>query len=342
MQYTRLGRTGLVVSRLCLGCMSFGDPSRGGHGWVLPEEDGRSIIRAALEAGINFFDTANVYSGGSSEEITGRALRDFARRDEIVLATKAHGPWRNAPNTSGLSRKSLMQAIDDSLTRLGTDYVDLFQTHRWDHETPIEETMEALHDIVKAGKARYIGASSMHAWQFAKAQRVAALNGWTEFVSMQPQVSLVYREEEREMIPQCIDMGVAVLPWSPLARGMLTRPFDVKTQRSQTDQFSKYLFTRTAENDRVIVEAVEAVSTAIGKPMAQVAMAWLLSKPGITSPIVGVTKLGQLDDAVAALEVSLDEPLIRQLEQPYLPREVVGLALPGTFRGRVSVKAPVE
>lgn len=340
MQYTRLGRTGLNVSRLCLGCMSFGDPSRGGHGWAMPEEDGREIIRAALEAGLNFFDTANSYSGGSSEEITGRALRDFARRDEIVLATKAFGHWRSAPNAGGLSRKALFQAIDDSLVRLGTDYVDLLQIHRWDHDTPIEETMEALHDIVKAGKARYIGASSMYAWQFAKAQRVAALGGWTQFVSMQPQVSLVYREEEREMIPQCMDMGVAVLPWSPLARGMLTRPFDTKTQRSQTDQFGKYLFARTAENDRAIVEAVQSVSEASGKPMAQVAMAWLLAKPGITAPIVGVTKLGQLIEAVGALDVRLDEQMIKELEQPYLPREIVGLASPAPFRGMVSVKEP--
>ena len=338
MQYTRLGRTGLNVSRLCLGCMSFGDTARGGHGWVISEEESRAVIRAALEAGINFFDTAKAYSGGSSEEITGRALKDFAHRDEIVLATKAFGPWRDAPNTGGLSRKALFQAVDDSLARLGTDYIDLLQIHRWDYDTPIEETMEALHDIVKSGRTRYIGASSMHAWQFAKAQHVADSNGWTRFVSMQPQVSLVYREEEREMIPQCIDMGVAVLPWSPLARGMLTRPFDTKTTRSETDMFTKYLFARTAENDRVIVGAVEQVAADIGKPMAQVAMAWLLGKPGITSPIVGVTKLPQLADAVAALDVTLDDAAVAKLEEHYIPRPVVGLSLPVTFGGQVSVR----
>ena len=339
MQYTRLGHTGLVVSRLCLGCMSFGDPSRGGHGWVVQEEDSRSIIRAALEAGINFFDTANSYSAGSSEEITGRALKDFARRDEMVIATKAWGPWRSAPNTGGLSRKALFQAVDDSLARLGTDYVDLFQIHRWDSETPIEETMEALHDIVKSGRARYIGASSMHAWQFAKAQHIAALNGWTKFVSMQPQVSLVYREEEREMIPQCVDMGVAVLPWSPLARGMLARPFDTRTERSTTDEFGKYLFARTAENDRAVVDALQQVAADLGKPMAQVAMAWLLARPGITAPIVGVTRLAQLGDAVAAIDLTLGAETIKKLESPYVPREVVGLALPMSFRGQVSVRS---
>ncbi|MCK9543609.1 MAG: aldo/keto reductase [Novosphingobium sp.] len=326
MQYTRLGHSGLVVSRLCLGCMSFGDADRSRHSWVVPEDDSRAIIRAALESGINFFDTANEYAGGSSEEITGRALGDFARRDEIVLATKAYSPWRAATNTGGLSRKALFQAIDDSLVRLGTDYVDLFQIHRWDYNTPIEETMEALHDIVKSGRARYIGASSMFAWQFAKAQRVAEVNGWTRFLSMQPQVNLVYREEEREMIPQCIDMGVAILPWSPLARGMLTRPFDTKTTRSETDQFSRHLYARTEASDRLVVEAVREVSDEIGKPMAQVAMAWLLAKPGITSPIVGVTRAGQLDDAVAAIGLTLTPEQAAKLEAPYIPRPVAGLA----------------
>jgi aryl-alcohol dehydrogenase-like predicted oxidoreductase len=337
MDYVTLGRTGLVVSRICLGCMSFGEASRGGHQWVLPENESRPIIRKALEAGINFFDTANAYSGGSSEEITGRALKDFARRDEIVLATKAYMPWRSSPNTGGLSRKALFQAIDDSLARLGTDYVDLFQIHRWDHNTPIEETMEALHDIVRSGRARYIGASSMHAWQFAKAQHVAASNGWTRFVSMQPQVSLNYREEEREMIPQCIDMGVAVLPWSPLARGMLTRPFDEKTRRSESDAFGKILFGRSEANDRLVVTTLEEVAGALGVPMAQAAMAWLLGKPGITAPIVGVTKPAQLDDAIAALAVNLSPEQVAALEAPYVPRAVVGLAPPLALGGTVSV-----
>jgi aryl-alcohol dehydrogenase-like predicted oxidoreductase len=338
MHYTRLGHSGAVVSRLCLGCMSFGDASRGRHAWVMPEAESRAIIRKALEAGINFFDTANEYAGGTSEEITGRALRDFAQRDEIVLATKAHSAWRAAPNTGGLSRKALFQAIDDSLARLGTDYVDLLQVHRWDHNTPIEETMEALHDIVKSGRARYIGASSMFAWQFAKAQHIAERRGWTRFISMQPQVNLVYREEEREMIPQCIDMGVAVLPWSPLARGMLTRPFDEKTARSETDLFSKHLYARTAANDRLIVQAVQDVAGEVGKPMAQVAMAWLLAQPGITSPIAGVTKPGQLDDALAALDLALTPDQLSRLEAPYVPRPVAGLAQHLPVGGSVSLK----
>ncbi len=338
MQYTRLGQTGLIVSRLCLGCMSFGDAARSRHTWVIPEDESRAIIRSALESGINFFDTANEYAGGSSEEITGRALNDFARRDEIVLATKAFSPWRGAPNTGGLSRKALFQAIDDSLKRLGTDYVDLFQIHRWDYNTPIEETMEALHDIVKSGRARYIGASSMFAWQFTKAQHVAALNGWTRFVSMQPQVNLVYREEEREMIPQCIDMGVAVLPWSPLARGMLARPPGEKTARSETDLFSKHLYARTAENDLLVVEAVQDVAAEAAAPMAQVAMAWLLGKPGITAPIVGVTRIGQLKDALAALDLNLSAAQVERLEAPYAPHPVAGLAPPMKPGGTVSLR----
>ncbi len=338
MQFTRLGQTGLIVSRLCLGCMSFGDASRSRHGWVVPEEDSRAIIRSALEAGINFFDTANEYAGGSSEEITGRALNDFARRDEIVLATKAFAPWREAPNTGGLSRKALFHAVDDSLKRLGTDYVDLFQIHRWDYNTPIEETMEALHDIVKSGRARYIGASSMFAWQFAKAQYVAALNGSSRFVSMQPQVNLVYREEDREMIPQCIDMGVAVLPWSPLARGMLARPPGEKTARSETDLFSKHLYARTAENDLLVVEAVQDVAAEAAAPMAQVAMAWLLGKPGITAPIVGVTRIGQLKDALAALDLNLSAAQVERLEAPYAPHPVAGLVPPMKPGGTVSLR----
>ncbi|WP_313670603.1 aldo/keto reductase [Sandarakinorhabdus sp.] len=324
MKYTSLGRTGLNVSRLCLGCMSFGEPDRGRHEWSLPEEPSREIIRKAAEAGINFFDTANEYSAGSSEEILGRALRDFTRRDEIVVATKAFAPWRKAPNAGGLSRKALFQAIDDSLQRLGMDYVDLYQVHRWDPQTPIEETMEALHDIVKAGKVRYIGASSMHAWQFAKAQYLAQAHGWTRFVSMQPQVNLVYREEEREMLPLCLDQGVGVLPWSPLARGMLTRPWGTSTARSKTDQFGHFLYSQNADNDRQIVEALEDVARAHGLPMAQVAMAWLLHKPAISSAIVGVTKAAQLDDALAALAIPLDADEIAALEKPYFPHRPVG------------------
>jgi len=336
LKYTNLGRTGLKVSRLCLGCMSFGVSTKGPHEWTLDEETSRPFFRQALEAGINFFDTANAYSAGTSEEITGRALRDFAQRDEIVVATKVYGPWRNAPNTGGLSRKALFKAVDDSLKRLGMDHIDLYQIHRFDYETPVEETMEALHDIVKSGKVGYIGASSMEAWRFAKMQHVAQTNGWTRFVSMQPQVNLVYREEEREMIPLCMDQGVAVIPWSPLARGMLTRDPDAKTARSETDQFSHVIYDNTAEQDRKVVEAVAKVAEERGVPHAQVALAWLLGKPGITAPIVGATKPGHLDDAVAALEVSLSDEEVERLEAPYAPHPVVGLAMLPRFKGKVS------
>jgi len=339
LHYTHLGRTGLRVSRICLGCMSFGSASRGPHEWTLDEETSRPFFRQALEAGINFFDTANAYSEGTSEEITGRALRDFARRDEIVLATKVYGPWRNAPNTGGLSRKALFEGVDQSLRRLGMDYIDLYQIHRFDHETPVEETMEALHDIVKSGKVRYIGASSMEAWRFAKMQQAAKENGWTRFISMQPQVNLVYREEEREMIPLCIDQGVGVIPWSPLARGMLTRDLDEKTARSETDQFSKVIYTKTAEQDRKVVEAVAAIAEERGLPRAQIALAWLLGKSGITAPIVGATKTGHIEDAVASLDVTLSEQEIERLEAPYVPHEVVGLAMMPRFKGKVSVVA---
>ncbi|MGK2911992.1 MAG: aldo/keto reductase [Sphingobium sp.] len=336
MQYTYLGRSGLMISRLCLGCMSFGVSDRGPHEWTLDEAASRPLFRQALEAGINFFDTANLYSAGTSEEITGRALLDYARRDEIVVATKACAPWRSAPNTGGLSRKALFQAVDDSLRRLGMDYVDLFQIHRFDHHTPVEETMSALHDIVKSGRARYIGASSMEAWRFAKMQSVAEANGWTRFISMQPQVNLVYREEEREMIPLCIDQGVGVIPWSPLARGMLTRDWDDKTTRSETDQFSRQIYDRTAAQDRKVVEAVAAVAHDRGLPRAQIALAWLLQKQGITAPIVGATKPSHLEDAIAALDVTLSAEEIERLEAPYVPHEVVGLAMPMPFRGRTS------
>jgi aryl-alcohol dehydrogenase (NADP+) len=321
MKYVTLGRTGMYVSRICLGCMSFGEPGRGGHPWSLDEEASRPLIRQAIEAGINFFDTANVYSLGSSEEITGRALKDFAKRDEIVLATKVHGVMREGPNGRGLSRKAIMTEIDHSLTRLGTDYVDLYQIHRWDRRTPIEETMEALHDVVKSGKARYIGASSMYAWQFAKAQHVAEANGWTKFVSMQNHYNLIYREEEREMLPLCLDQGVGVIPWSPLARGRLTRDWDTTTARSETDEFGQNLYL---PEDQQVHEQVAEVASARGIPRAQVAMAWLLGRPGVTAPIVGVTKASHLDDAVAALDVELTRQETEQLEKPYVPHRIAG------------------
>ncbi|MBJ7375305.1 MULTISPECIES: aldo/keto reductase [Sphingobium] len=346
MRYINLGNTGLKVSRLCLGCMTYGATGDGvastGHAWTLDEDASRPFFRAALEAGINFFDTANGYSAGTSEEYVGRALKAMARRDEVVIATKAYIPWRNAPNAGGLSRKALFQAVDDSLRRLGTDYIDLYQIHRWDDDTPIEETMEALHDIVKAGKARYIGASSMWAWQFAKAQHVAQSHGWTRFVSMQPEVNLLYREEEREMIPLCIDQGVGVIPWSPLARGKLTRPWEAATTRSQTDQFAQHLFGKTEEQDRQVVDAVLALARNRGVAPAQVALAWLLAKPGITAPIIGASRAEHLNDAIAALDLVLDDAEIKALEAPYVPHVVVGLAFSGAFRGRLTSPSAVE
>ena len=321
MKYVTLGRTGMYVSRICLGCMSFGEPGRGGHPWSLDEEASRPLIRQAIEAGINFFDTANVYSLGSSEEITGRALKDFAKRDEIVLATKVFSTMREEPNGTGLSRKAIMTEIDHSLTRLGTDYVDLYQIHRWDRRTPIEETMEALHDVVKAGKARYIGASSMYAWQFAKAQHVAEANGWTKFVSMQNHYNLIYREEEREMLPLCLDQGAGVIPWSPLARGRLTRDWDTTTARSETDEFGQNLYL---PEDQQVHEQVAEVASARGIARAQIAMAWLLGRPGVTAPIVGVTRASHLDDAVAALDVELTKQETEQLEKPYVPHRIAG------------------
>ncbi len=321
MRYRRLGSTGLGVSVVALGCMSWGDPSRGGHPWVLDEDAGRSVIKDALEAGINFFDTANVYSGGSSEEITGRALRDFAPREDVVLATKVNGRMRPGPNGAGLSRKAIMQEIDASLTRLGTDYVDLYQIHRWDPHTPIEETMEALHDVVRAGKARYLGASSMYAWQFAKAQHTAELHGWTKFVSMQNHYNLLYREEEREMLPLCADQGVGVIPWSPLARGRLTREWDATTARAGTDEFGSTLYR---DEDKVTVDTVGAVATRRDVPRAQVALAWLLAQPVVTSPIVGVTKPHHLRDAVAAVELHLGDDEVEELGAGYVPHAVAG------------------
>ncbi len=321
MEYVNLGTTGLQVSRICLGCMSYGDPKRGNHEWSLPEDDARPFFRRAVEAGINFFDTANVYSDGSSEEITGRALAEYADRDEIVLATKVHGRMRPGPNGAGLSRKAIMAEIDASLRRLDVEYVDLYQIHRWDDRTPVEETMEALHDVVRAGKARYIGASSMWAWQFAKAQHVAETHGWTRFVTMQDHYNLLYREEEREMIPLCRDQGVGLIPWSPLARGRLARPWDTTSARSETDEFGKTLYH---EGDRAIVEAVGEVAAARGVPMAQVALAWMLGKPGVSAPIVGATKMTHLEDAVAAVDLHLDPAELERLEAPYQAHPVAG------------------
>jgi len=325
MQTTRLGRTGLQVTRLCLGCMTYGDPALGAHPWTLPEEASRTLIRQAVEAGINFFDTANIYSNGSSEEIVGRALRDFARRDEIVVATKVRFGWRKGPNSAGLSRKVILAEIDASLGRLGMDHVDLYQIHRWDPDTPIEETMEALHDVVKAGKVRYLGASSMPAWQFAKAQQVAERHGLTRFVSMQPEYNLLYREEEREMLPLCRDQGVGVIPWSPLARGRLARPWGQHTPRIDTDAYGRQLFAHTEANDAEVAAALAEVAAARGAPLAQVALAWVLARPGITAPIVGVSKPGQLDDAVAALAMTLAPEESAALEAPYRPHPVVGI-----------------
>lgn len=326
MEYTKLGRTGLDVSRICLGCMSFGVADRGTHPWTLDEEKSRPIIRRAIEAGINFFDTANVYSDGTSEEIVGRALRDFTSRQAVVIATKVNGRMHKGPNGQGLSRRAVMAEIDASLKRLGTDHVDLYQIHRWDYNTPIEETMEALHDVVKAGKARYIGASSMFAWQFAKALAVAERHGWTRFVSMQNYINLLYREEEREMLPLCREEGIGVIPWSPLARGRLTRDWDEATARTETDEFGKSLYTKTAEADRKVVEAVAAVAAERQLPRAQIALAWVLGRPGVTAPIVGATKTSHLDDAIAALGVKLSGEEVRRLEEPYVPHAVAGFS----------------
>jgi aryl-alcohol dehydrogenase-like predicted oxidoreductase len=324
MEYTKLGRTGLEVSRICLGCMSYGTPDRGNHAWSLNEDESRPFIKSALEGGINFFDTANRYSLGSSEEILGRAIKDFARRDDVVIATKVYGRMRPGPNGAGLSRKAIMSELDASLRRLGTDYVDLYQIHRWDHETPIEETLEALHDVVRAGKVRYIGASSMHAWQFARALALAERNGWTRFVSMQNLVNLLYREEEREMLPLCAAEGIGVIPWSPQARGRLTRDWNVASVRSETDEAVTRLFAKSAEADKKVVDRVAEVAASRGVPRAQVALAWLLSKPVVTAPIVGATKLQHLADAIAAVNLRLSNDEILSLEQPYVPHAVVG------------------
>ena len=308
MQYTRLGKTGLKVSRICLGCMSYGVPERGAHPWSLPEKEARPFIKQALEAGINFFDTANVYSDGTSEEIVGKLLNEIAPRDEIVLATKVHGRMRPDVNGAGLSRKAILTEIDHSLRRLGTDYVDLYQIHRWDYETPIEETLEALNDVVKAGKARYIGASSMYAWQFAKALYLADLNGWTRFVSMQNHYNLMYREEEREMMPLCHGEGIGVIPWSPLARGRLARPWkveDTAARSGTSDAFGSTLYVSTEEADHKVVDALQALAAERGVPAAQIALAWHLTKPFVTAPIIGATKPHHLADAAAAVDLKL-------------------------------------
>ena len=324
MKYVKLGRTGLDVSRICLGCMSYGAADSGNHAWSLAEEEARPFIKRALEGGINFFDTANRYSLGSSEEILGRAIKDFARRDEVVIATKVYGRMRPGPNGSGLSRKAIMSEIDASLHRLGMDYVDLYQIHRWDHETPIEETIEALHDVVKSGKARYIGASSMYAWQFAKALAVAERNGWTRFVSMQNLVNLLYREEEREMLPLCAAEGIGVIPWRPQACCRLTRDWDYTSTRTETDEAITRLFAKTEEADKKVADRVAAVAAARGVSRGQVALAWLLAKPVITAPIVGATKLHHLDEAIASVNVELSAEEIASLEEPYMPHQVVG------------------
>ncbi|WP_411348746.1 aldo/keto reductase [Paenibacillus sp. WLX2291] len=324
MEYVKLGRTGLEVSRLCLGCMSYGVPERGTHPWTIDEEESRPFIRQALEMGINFFDTANVYSDGTSEEIVGRALKDYAHRDDVVIATKVHGKMRPGPNGGGLSRKVILSEIDNSLRRLGTDYVDLYQIHRWDALTPIEETLEALNDVVRAGKARYIGASSMYAWQFMKALDISKRNGWASFVSMQNHVNLLYREEEREMLPLCREEGIGVIPWSPLARGRLTRDWNEETSRSESDAFGKTLYNAFEDADRQIVERVAEIANERGVPRAQIALAWVIQKNPVTAPIIGATKLHHLEDAAAALDIKLTSEEIARLEEPYVPHPVSG------------------
>lgn len=331
MKFVKLGSTGLDVSRLCLGCMTFGDPDAGTHPWTLDENASRPIIKHAVEQGINFFDTANSYSAGTSEVIVGKLLKEFTRREETVIATKVFFPanmWEGSkrPNEQGLSRKAIMANIDASLTRLGTDYVDLYQIHRWDYHTPIEETMEALNDVVRAGKARYIGASSMFAWQFAKAQQVAVAHGWSRFVSMQNYLNLLYREEQREMIPLCLDQGVGLMPWSPMARGRLTRPHGQQTERTKTDISGQSFYEATEVEDGRVIDVVEKIAGERGVPMAQVALAWVLAQRGVSAPIVGASKPHHLDDAIAALELVLSNDDVKRLEAPYVPHAVTGFA----------------
>lgn len=329
MEYARLGSTGMQVSRICLGCMGFGDAEHWVHKWVLNEENSRPIIKKALELGINFFDTANVYSIGASEEILGRALKDFAQRDEVVIATKVHGRMREGPNGAGLSRKAILSEIDHSLRRLGTDYVDLYIIHRWDYETPIEETMEALNDVVRAGKARYIGASAMFAWQFQRALHVAEQHGWTRFVSMQDHLNLIYREEEREMLPLCRAEKIGVTPYSPLASGRLTRDWSAESSlRAETDQIARSKYDAasgsSAESDRLVVERVAEVAAKRGVVRTHIALAWLLQKEPVTAPIIGGTKISHLEDAVGALSVKLTPEEVAYLEEPYAPHRIVG------------------
>lgn len=322
MKTIQLGTTDLQVSRLCLGCMTYGEPTRGNHAWTLPEASSRPLIQQALNAGINFFDTANSYSDGSSEEILGRALKDFARREEIVVATKVYFPLTNL--SQGLSRKNILQSIDDSLQRLGMEYVDLLQIHRWEYETPLEETLEALHEVVQSGKARYIGASSMHASQFAQALQMQSEQGWHRFVSMQDQYNLIQREEEREMHPLCLKEQIAVLPWSPLARGKLTRPWGENTARSASDKVMASLYDNTEENDAVIAERLAQVAEDKGVTRAQVALAWLLSKPAVTAPIIGASRAEQFEDLVKAVDVTLSDGEVALLEEVYQPHQPVG------------------
>lgn len=325
MEYVKLGNTGLDVSRICLGCMSFGVGERGDFPWALDEERSRVMIKKALELGINFFDTANIYSGGTSEEFTGRALKDYANRDEIVLATKVYFRVNEGPNGAGLSRKAIMSEIDKSLKRLGTDYVDLYQIHRWDYDTPIEETMEALHDVVKSGKARYIGASSMYAWQLMKANHVAEKNGWTKFVSMQNHLNLLYREEEREMLPLCKEEKIGVIPWSPLAAGRLARPWGEDDDRSKVDELGKVIYSATADSDRKVVERVAQIAETRGVSMPQIALAWLLQKEPVAAPIVGTTEISHIEQAVGAISIKLTPEEIAFLEEPYVPHPVLGM-----------------
>ncbi len=332
MEYTRLGKTGLSVSRICLGCMSYGKPAKGAltpgsHAWTLNEADSQPFLKQALDLGINFFDTANVYSRGASEEVIGRFLKSSTRRDNTVIATKVHGVMRDEPNGGGLSRKAILSEIDASLRRLQTDYVDLYQIHRWDPNTPIEETLEALHDVVKAGKARYIGASSMHSWQFAKSLYLASLHGWTRFVSMQNHYNLIYREEEREMMGLCQAEGIGVIPWSPLARGRLARASGAEaTKRLETDQFGKHIYGNTEDADRKVIDQVTEIAKRRDLPQASIALAWMLSKPYIDSPIVGATKSHHLEAAVQALDVKLSADEIAELEAAYIPHAVVGFS----------------
>ena len=324
MSYVRLGQTGLRVSRICLGCMSYGDPQRGTHAWTLDEAQSRPFFRRALDLGINFFDTANVYSLGSSEELIGSTLLSYAPREELVIATKVHGRMRADANGAGLSRKALFTEIDHSLRRLRTDYVDLYQIHRWDPRVPIEETLEALNDLVRMGKVRYIGASSMFAWQFMKALAISRERGWARFVSMQNHLNLLYREEEREMLPLCESEGIGVLPWSPLARGRLTRDWSAHSRRQELDEFGKTLYGHIADADQKVVQAVAAVAAARKLSRAQVALAWVLHKRPVTAPIIGATKLEHLDDAVAALSLELSDEERKTLEAPYVPHDVAG------------------